>query len=723
MGGLQKLCLTCKRELPADAIVCPDDGGQAIPVMKDPLVGKLFADKYEVLDVLGSGGMSIIYKARHQYMDRICALKLLHPFLGSSSSMFQRFQQEAKAASNLSHPNVVGIHDFGITDDSRAYLVMDYLEGEDLASVLEREVYLNEAVTLELMRQTLLGLDHAHSKGLVHRDLKPSNLFLVRTQEDTILVKIVDFGIAKMIDSQSNSGQNITRTGEVFGSPLYMSPEQCAGKPLDARSDIYSLGCLFYETLCGQSPISGETAMETMQMHLQTKPRRIGEVAPLVVVSQKTEEVIMRCMEKRAQDRFDSAAAIYEALFDEPLPKLALTGHPRNTGHSIEKLNPPDMTVLTNKLNVTKRGLTPATPVDLENTELSEPRAGKNTSKLQQAMTQHKKKISFAMGITLAPICIAVIGVIVFWPGPENDRGTILNRWIYTIYLAQGESLTKDKNFQEAEKSLLLAETYARKFSDNSGRLVNVLNSEASLYSVWNQPSKLEETTGKLTQITKTRAYRDFRRIMEELNNITRDRNKSDNSFTKQKELEARVSAVTEGIINISRRLALVKAFDDQERLLTRAINLCKQCDNSDSPPLAKLITELAECHIQQGEFDEVRPLLQKAKEILTAAVDRKVAGADKISLASAWLKLGQFDRDRSNYASSQAELKEAFTILQNYKTLDPKVPDNLKGHQVYIECLYAQADLTDQQGMKEEAKKLLEEAKALKNQLPQQMP
>ena len=203
MESFSKVCPTCKKEYSNEVVVCPDDNDQLAPLAKDALVGTVFADKYEILSVLGAGGMSVIYKARHKYMERICAVKLLHPFLLSDASMFQRFQYEAKAASNLSHPNVVAMHDFGITNDGKAYLVMDYLEGEDLSTVLERDVFLTEPQAREIFRQAMAGLDHAHSKGVIHRDLKPSNLFLIPQTDGSVLVKLVDFGIAKITDSSS----------------------------------------------------------------------------------------------------------------------------------------------------------------------------------------------------------------------------------------------------------------------------------------------------------------------------------------------------------------------------------------------------------------------------------------------------------------------------------------------------------------------------------------
>lgn len=182
MDNNRKICLVCKKHFEgAQAALenCPTDDSKLVQLMADPLVGTIFAEKYDILSVLGSGGMSIIYKAQHRYMERVVAIKLLHPFLVQDPLMLQRFQYEAKAASNLSHPNVVTTHDFGITGDGRAYLVMDYLEGEDLGKLLEREHVLPEAEALKIFQQTMCGLAHAHSKSVIHRDLKPSNIFLV----------------------------------------------------------------------------------------------------------------------------------------------------------------------------------------------------------------------------------------------------------------------------------------------------------------------------------------------------------------------------------------------------------------------------------------------------------------------------------------------------------------------------------------------------------------
>jgi serine/threonine protein kinase len=299
---LQKVCLTCKKEYEGDTASCPDDGGELVPKMKDPFIGTVIADKYELLSVLGVGGMSTIYKAKHKYMGRMAALKLLHPYLVADASMFQRFQYEAKAASTLDHSNVVGIYDFGITDDGKAYLVMDYLEGEDLSVLLEREGLLPEIQAREIFRQACAGLDHAHSKGVIHRDLKPSNLFLCPEDEGRFIVKLVDFGIAKISEAPGEAAQNLTRTGEVFGSPLYMSPEQCLGKTMDNRTDIYSLGSCMYEALTGRPLFTGENAFTIMTKHIHELPEAMD--LPQFPAFIEIERIVFRALAKNPDERY-----------------------------------------------------------------------------------------------------------------------------------------------------------------------------------------------------------------------------------------------------------------------------------------------------------------------------------------------------------------------------------------------------------------------------------
>ena len=276
------------------------------------LIGTVFADRYEIDSILGTGGMGTVYKARHKLMRRTVAIKVVDPHLVSCTSTLNRFQVEAEAVSCLNHPNVVTVHDFGLSP--RAYLVMSYLHGTSLAQLLETHDQIEMSRSLPIFEQICAGLAHAHSMGVVHRDLKPSNIMLIDTETQKDLVKIVDFGIAKLMLKDFTESKHLTTTGDIFGSPLYMSPEQCRGRAMDARSDIYSLGCVMYRTLTGHSPVGGQELIECLFNHVNAAPPRFNEVCPQLHLPNALEEIILKCLEKEQEKRFQSMIELKEAL-------------------------------------------------------------------------------------------------------------------------------------------------------------------------------------------------------------------------------------------------------------------------------------------------------------------------------------------------------------------------------------------------------------------------
>lgn len=281
------------------------------------MVGKIIGDKYEVLETIGGGGMGMIYKAKHILMKRIVAIKMMHPQYVSSASNLKRFQQEAQAASALSHPNILAVFDFGLTPEGAPFLVMDFLEGTNLAEVLDEVGLLPASRATNIFAQACAGLAHAHSKGVIHRDLKPGNIMLVEFDQRKDFVKIVDFGIAKVLPSGDESeSSHLTQTGEVFGSPLYMSPEQCRGRNLDIRSDIYSLGCVMYRTLTGSSPFFGQDPMECMYKQVNEAPNKFFETNPDTKAPEALEAIVFKCLAKEPADRFQTMSELKDALLE-----------------------------------------------------------------------------------------------------------------------------------------------------------------------------------------------------------------------------------------------------------------------------------------------------------------------------------------------------------------------------------------------------------------------
>lgn len=262
----------------------------------DPLLGTLFENRFEILSVIGRGGMGMVYKARHVHMDKIVAIKTLVESAVFDENSFLRFEQEARTASSLEHPNIIKIFDFGRSWHGFAYLVMEYLDGETLEELILETDGIDIERFLKIFSQVCDGMQHAHDKGIIHRDIKPSNIMLVCDNELNDCVRIVDFGLAKL--TSSDPTQQLTNTGVVLGSPLYMSPENCRGDELDFRSDIYSLGCVMYAALSGHVPLKGKNSMATIYKHISDRPPALSQLVPEKNIPALLEHTIMRSLEK-----------------------------------------------------------------------------------------------------------------------------------------------------------------------------------------------------------------------------------------------------------------------------------------------------------------------------------------------------------------------------------------------------------------------------------------
>jgi serine/threonine protein kinase len=270
----------------------------------ESLVGRVLDNQYEILSLIGQGGMSVVYKARHCMLRKIVAIKTMLPSLMVHPFAMQRFQQEAQAASNIVHTNVITIYNFGITPEGQPYLVMDYLEGTSLSELIAQSRFLSVERATNIFLQMANALAHAHKKGVIHRDLKPSNIILIEQGEKKDIVQIVDFGIAKMLTQDGQEALNLTQTGEVFGSPLYMSPEQCKGEKLDHRADIYSLGCLMYETLVGFPPLQGDNTLEVLYKHINEVPRHMSNKAH--PIPPRLETIVFKALAKTPASRYQT---------------------------------------------------------------------------------------------------------------------------------------------------------------------------------------------------------------------------------------------------------------------------------------------------------------------------------------------------------------------------------------------------------------------------------
>lgn len=313
--------MACSREFAGQGGTCPHDGNMLVPLPQDPYVGRRIADKYHVLSVLGTGGMGVVYLARHETMQCNVAIKMLRAqFVGDQTSV-RRFTQEAIACRRLHHENVITTYDHGFTPQGQPYIVMDCLDGTALSDEIKKLKYISVDRVLHIFMQACDALDHAHKQGVIHRDLKPGNIMLINHNDDPDFVKVVDFGVAKIMPMNDQESQSLTQAGEVCGSPVYMSPEQCVGQPLDRRADVYSMGVVIYEALTGRLPLIGKNMVETMHKHLNEKPLPFQQVRPDLYIPEKLEAVVMRALQKQPEMRQQTMAILRQELdFCVPRP-------------------------------------------------------------------------------------------------------------------------------------------------------------------------------------------------------------------------------------------------------------------------------------------------------------------------------------------------------------------------------------------------------------------
>ena len=322
----EKICPTCGTEYPANERFCQRDGtALRTQAGGTDLVGSIIAERYHVLKKLGEGGMGQVYLAEHVKMGRKSAVKVMNPGMVNDADAISRFNREAANASRINHPNVAGIYDFGETPEGLIYLAMEFIEGESLTSLVEKNGALPPMRAANIAKQAADGLQLAHELGIVHRDLKPDNIMIAKNRDGSDCVKVVDFGIAKAAGAEN---QKVTKTGLVVGTPEYMSPEQLAGDKLDGKSDIYSLALVAYNMLTGKLPFEGETAQESMIMRLTDDPRPLSITKPDTSWPAEVQAVMAKALQRKKGDRYDSASkfgiALYQAV--EHMPQGAMAG-------------------------------------------------------------------------------------------------------------------------------------------------------------------------------------------------------------------------------------------------------------------------------------------------------------------------------------------------------------------------------------------------------------
>lgn len=277
--------------------------------------GQIIEGKYQIVSLLGRGGMGVVYRVKQVFLNKELALKTIET-RSLNDTVLRRFQQEAKTSFSLDHPNIIKVNDFGVLEDGSPFLVMELVSGETLAERIKRLGCLSIDETNSIFIQVCFGLAYAHECGIVHRDIKPSNIMLMKGMPlgTEGSVKIVDFGIAKFVSHEGGEIQSLTRTGEIFGSPLYMSPEQCSGSNVDHRSDVYSLGCVMFEALTGTPPFIAENALTTMMKHQSEPTPTLKEAALGAEFPPALEQIVSRMLAKEPDRRYSNLGVLAHDL-------------------------------------------------------------------------------------------------------------------------------------------------------------------------------------------------------------------------------------------------------------------------------------------------------------------------------------------------------------------------------------------------------------------------
>jgi serine/threonine-protein kinase len=312
-----KYCTACHKTYPTDHEVCPGDQTK-LQIAHELQPGMIIRNKYQILDRIGIGGMGLVYRGRHITFNETCAIKIVNDDIAGNTNFLQRFQTEAVVTRKLRHPNAVRVDDFDYTEDGRPFIVMELVEGKNVSEVLQAEGALAVPRAVRIARQVGQAIGVAHKLGIVHRDLKPGNIILTKDEQSQETAKVLDFGIAKLREVVGEDRPEMTMTGMVVGTPLYMSPEQFLGKKaggeVDGRTDIYSLGVVLYQMITAQLPFEAETPYALMLQHLQTSARPPHEVKPELKIPSTLSQVILKAMAKAREQRFQTAEEFVAAL-------------------------------------------------------------------------------------------------------------------------------------------------------------------------------------------------------------------------------------------------------------------------------------------------------------------------------------------------------------------------------------------------------------------------
>jgi serine/threonine protein kinase/Tfp pilus assembly protein PilF len=605
----KKMCPQCNEEFASDddVLLCPKDHTplEQASKEKDPLVGTVVAERYEILEMIGSGGWALIYKAKQKPLNRLVAIKILHGHLAGDPEKVKRFKREAEAATKLVHENVGSVFDYGLLPEGQPYMVMEYLQGITLQDVLKRDQRMPLDKAVEVFRQVCHGLALAHDRNIVHRDVKPSNIYMV---DDESQVKILDFGLAKLLASdESVNSISLTQTGQTIGTPSYMSPEQCTGFPLDSRSDLYSVGCVMFEMLTGKRAFEGRNLFETMsqQINIDVSFEAAGAAQTVPVDLQL---VVMKALAKNPQERYQTAKEL-DAALEEVLDRL------RGNGRGILL-----------------------------------PRLQAFVQKHRRAARKLTREPMIAVVVLMSVVLAGVAGWRLFSDNSSADV-PVSPAISYNRDMAEGQRKFDKTRFDEAAQAFAQAAKQSVSFGEGDSRHIAALAKQAEALKRCGNASAALAVEQQIIGIKQR-----YTGVMygDETQNALR-------IAVCEKRLKADAgdkAAANElcGLRNNQAQLMLTHSrFEEAENQLQRALKLERATAGMGTAAYATTVSNLAYIYSNNNENEKAEALYKEAlalREKLFAPADPSIARSLR-NLGDFYLKQGQFEKAQGFLARS----------------------------------------------------------------------
>jgi len=629
-----------------DAAVTSFAQPMATPSQLQP--GQVVENQYKVLSIIASGGFGSVYKVRDILLKKTFALKTLHPVIVSETTML-RLRKEAQAASMLDHPNLVRAINFGLIDHCQPFLVMEFVEGPTLAQHLKQHARIPWQSALQIFIPICFAMGYAHDQGVIHRDIKPSNIILAGdVNASNFIPKVVDFGIAKLQFGDESEALTLTKTGEIFGTPLYMSPEQCAGTGVDSRSDIYALGCVLFESLTGAPPFKGSTSLETMMQHTTGKAPSLKEASLGLEFPEALEKLVTRMLAKDSRDRYQSFMDVANDLLllqKGDLNQMRVIAVPARS-ISNEQLKKPDL--LLSCLVVVMSIIFGGILVYVFDDMVRIPKILEGAHKPQNQQSDEAK-----------------VGTIPSDKDIEQSQANS-NEPATIAKLAENHQKNHEYVEEEAARKRVLAITQNESGPNQQADVVNALNALADFYE--RQHRWAEAATARKRSLAI-----DEKVLGENHPNVITSLERLADCYQHQGN------------------------YADAELVFKQALAIRQKAVGRDHPDVAIYLIAIADCYRHQSKYAEAEPLYKHA-----LAIRQKAFGLDHQDVASCLIKLADCYSLQDKYREAEALYKRALTITENVSGKD---------HADVAGCLNYLAGCYTHQGKYAEAEALYQRA------------